>query len=208
MTTIESFIVGNLLGDGWFTKENNHTLFFQHSTKQADYARYKEEIAKELGLQTHFYNINVTEHRKFPAVRVTVRLPNDLYKYFKHKFYPNNNKTITRHLLNYLDNTGLAIWYQDDGSLSVYTNPNTQHIQRHIKWCTEGFNYDEHVILQRYLKSVWDIDSNIRPEKHKYYFLWLGAISAKKLFSNITVCPNMSYKVDLKYFVPRSNPTG
>jgi hypothetical protein len=163
--------------------------------KQEEYAIYKRNIAKNLGLKTHTYYIK----NKFPAIIVKCKLEKEIFKYYRHKFYPNGNKTVTRSLLNLLDKEGLGIWWQDDGSLSIYENKKTKQLDRHGKLCTHSFTEEENKIISRYFNVVWDIKTTVRIEKNKYYFQHLGALGLNKLFSVISVHESMKYKTDMKY---------
>jgi hypothetical protein len=197
-------MVGVLLGDGYIAVDQRYDLYylsFQHSLLQEEYALYKAAVLQEVsGYRCNTYYISAG-NKHGSAIRVQITLPKGEGRYYRELFYPNNNKTIARRELNLLNEQALAWWYQDDGSLSVYRNPNTNKTQRHIKWCTHGFTYDEHVIMQRYLEIVWSVKANIRLEKQRYYFLWLGATAARTLIEIVDpyVHQSMRYKLDMKY---------
>ena len=91
----------------------------------------------------------------------------------------------------------LAIWWMDDGNLSILKG------NRYGKLATECFNYEEHLLMQKYFKDKWDINVQIKLEKDKYYFLRFNSTELKKLISIIYkyVCeiPSMIYKIDLDY---------
>ena len=213
--TKESYIVASLLGDGYliFRNKKEYQLAMQHSVKQEKYLIHKLLLAESLGYKVNFNYIKPSKSRKYPAIRGNIYLSREEALYYKHRFYPNHNKITTRHLLNKLDTQGLAIWYQDDGNLSVYNNPNTTGgPQRRIKLCTHGFTKDENVLIKNYFNIVWDIKFNVKLDKQKYYYIDCGAIQANKFFKLVApyIHNSMLYKIDMKYTIcgTRSIPMG
>lgn len=85
----------------------------------------------------------------------------------------------------------------DDGCLCNHKG------NRWGKLCTECFNYEEHILLQKYFKDKWNIDVSIKQEKGKYYFLRFNVSALRKLFAliyNYVLCvPSMIYKIDMNY---------
>lgn len=193
-------LTGALLGDGYLVEHNRQSMLaWQHAKRQEEYALHKAEVfSASSGLPYKAYYVKPTT---YPVIRVVFSLPEGEFRYYHRLFYPNGNKTIGRHELNWLDAEALSWWYQDDGSLSVYTNPTSGKTQRHVKWCSHSFTYDENVILRNYLAAVHNVEARVKQEKGKYWFLWLGAQAARTLFDVIGeyVHPSMMYKTDLKY---------
>lgn len=198
----EKLFFGCILGDGYLTNGNhsNYNFCFQHSLKQEEYANYKVELFSNVCDYSIHIN-KIISGGKFPAIRANILLPKEYFSYLRHLIYPSGNKTVTRNQLNRMDETGLALWYQDDGSLSVYINKKNNKTSRQIKLCTHSYTEKENHIISNYLKAVWDIESTVKIEKEKYFFNHIGAISGNKLFSIITdyVHPSMQYKIDMKY---------
>ena len=102
-----------------------------------------------------------------------------------------------------LDALGLAVWWMDDGNLSIYKG------NRWGKLCTEYFNYEEHLLLQKYFKDKWNINVDIKLEKGKYYFLRFNVTALRQLIKIIYkyVCeiPSMIYKIDMQNIVDKSD---
>lgn len=200
----QSLLVGVLIGDGYIAVDRRDDLYylsFQHSLQQEAYARHKAAILENItGYRCNIYQI-APGNKRNAAIRVQLTLPRGEGRYYRELFYPNQNKTITRRFLNWMDERALAWWYQDDGSLTVYRNLATRKAHRYIKWCTHGYTLEENTIMQHYLDVVHGIQTTIRVEKQRYHYLHLGAIAAQRLFSIIEphVHPSMMYKLDLKY---------
>lgn len=200
----ESLIISMIIGDGYIAKEsgtNTHYLSIQHSPKQKEFLDFKKNLAVGAGFSVREYFFQKTDTRLYPAYRINIKSSDECFKTLKHKFYPNGNKTITRQLLNKIDALGLAIWWMDDGCLSVYNRKNRKSTARYGKLCTHGFSYEENIIIQNYLKVVWRIETTIKTEKNKYFYIHLGASSLNILFSHIKhfIIPSMEYKTDMKY---------
>lgn len=164
----------------------------QHSTKQNEYLKQKAEIAKALGFRVRLDNIKCTQSRIFPATRLVIKLGKDLTNHYKQEFYPNGKKTISYSILNKLDLPGIAIWYQDDGSLCHYKH------RPYIKWSTHAFTIEEHKLITSYFQNRWNIRFSIRLEKGKYYFIRCGKTEGKKFTALIDdlVHTSMKYKVE------------
>jgi len=198
-----SLMVGMLLGAGFIAVDRKHDLYylsFQHALRQEEYALHKAAVLSELcEYRCTIDQISAGTTRN-PAVRVQFTLPRGEGRYYRALFYPNGNKTVTRHCLNWMNEQALAWWYQDDGVVSVYTNPKTMKTARSIKWCTHSFTKDENETMQQYLATVYGISATVRIEKRQYYYLSLGAHAARRLIGIVSpyVHLSMRSKLDLK----------
>lgn len=191
-----SIIVGMVLGDSYITKfrkkRANSYLSTQHSKKQLEYVKYKMNLLKSLGFEvSKLYDVSIM----FKSIRFDCRNPH-LYNQLRSVFYPNNNKTIKRKWLNYLDKKGLAIWFMDDGSLTK--RGKSGYISLH----TNSFNKKEHTIIIKYFKQVWNLHPTLRvtrrKDKNQSYFLTFNPNETRKFINIIKpyICNSMLYKVD------------
>lgn len=197
----KSLIIGSLMGDGWITKgtKGNPVLSIQQSKAQLKYLQWKKERFEAEGLVVKGIYDVTKKGSPYPAYRIDVVL-GEYGKVLRHQFYPNGNKTITRHHLNMLDKEGLAIWYMDDGGLCIHKKKDGSVKSREIHIATHNFTYEEHLLIQKFLSAVWSIDVNIYRDRTKYR-LACGVLQGKKLFRLIEahVHPVMTYKTDLQY---------
>lgn len=197
-------LLGGLLGDSYFNKSRKIIRYY-HSTKQLEYLKWKQhffinnpaQFCSKIYTGRHKWNNQEYDYCSFEISNKNQCL-NDFLTYL-YKFYFSNDgrKKISLKYLYELDALGLAIWWMDDGNLSIYKG------NRWGKFCTEYFNYEEHILLQKYFKEKWGILTDIKLEKGKYYFLRLN-VSALRQLSKIIykyVCeiPSMIYKIDMKY---------
>lgn len=195
---LESLIIGSVLGDSYLSKERNKSNYLecQHSIKQEQYLLWKRQRFIEEGLYpTKVYNLP-----KYKAVKFQIAGKSFNGLILRHQFYPNNNKTVTRHLLNKLDAEGLAIWFMDDGG-KVICHRNNRICGRYLKISTYSFTYSEHLIIKRYFENVWNIYPSIKMDKGKYYWLKFSAKEANKLITIIQpfIHETLLYKIDLQY---------
>lgn len=186
-------ILGGLLGDSSLKKQN---VQFLQSIKQEEYLLWKSDFFnKDIK-----YNNRIFNGKSFRGCYFYYYIKNediDFYSFIRKHLYSHNKKKISLKYLNELDALALAVWWMDDGCLSIFKG------NRYGKLSTECFNYEEHILLKKYFKSKWDIDVSIKLEKGKYYFLRFNVTELKKLISVIYkyVCeiPSMIYKIDLNY---------
>ena len=195
----KSMIVGAVLGDSYITKNHDgsgHLLATQHSGKQRDYLEHKRERMALMGFQvSRVYDVS---RNGFESYRYTAKLDED-GRYWRHQFYPNGNKTVTRHLLNMLDAEGLAIWFMDDGSNTLHKQGGRGELQLH----TQSFNRAEHHIIQNYLDKVWGIDTGLRTDTRGdkiYYHLSILAANKSRFVELLRphIHVSMQYKIDIE----------
>lgn len=194
----QQIIFGGLLGDSYFNKKR-HVVRFSHSIKQKQYLEWKYSFfnSDEVSKFYHRYYDEGYENIYF-ELKSKIKELDVLYEFLYKNLYTNNGrKKISLKYLQHLEPLGLAIWWLDDGSLSIHKG------NRYGKLCTECFNYEEHILLQKYFKKKWGIDTQIKKEKNKYYFLRFNVKALKKLISIIYPyvinIPIMIYKIDLQY---------
>ena len=100
---------------------------------------------------------------------------------------------------NLLTPLSLAVWWMDDGCLSIYKPKG----ERYGKLCTHSFTLRENELIKKYFSVVWNIECKIKIEKQKYYFIRFNATEMKKLiniiYPYVLEIPSMVYKIDMQY---------
>lgn len=187
------------LGDSNITK--NGYLRTGHSCKQEEYIKHKRSLLEKNGLKvSKIYDIpkGVYCNKTFECREPTI------LKEYRHKFYPNGNKTVTRHLLNKLNSEGLAIWFMDDGSC-VKKYKNGYGNGRYLQISTHGFTENENKLIVRYFNKVWNLYPRIRIAKKRtrpdYYYITFDVKNSFKLIDIIKphIIESMKYKIDFNY---------
>jgi hypothetical protein len=209
----QQFILGGLLGDLSIPKPRSVTrnchLSVTHSSKQAEYVRWKYSILRE------FVRTPPKRQRNKGWGKENIRFHTLAHPAFTEIYslcYKNGRKTITREWLSKINHPiALAVWYMDDGSL---------HHNKSMTISTHNFSLEEQRLLQSWLKKEWHISPRIKadPRKKKYYYLKFPASERDKFFKIIEpyVIPSMKHKllpqveqvtcaVCGKNFVPKRN---
>lgn len=195
----KQIVYGSLLGDASLRQKNNRIQFLQ-SIKQKEYLLWKYSFFNEEDVS----NLYEYKYKKqnWENISFCLKNPNKKYDTFykkirKNIYDKNNVKRINEEYLKELTPLGLAVWWMDDGCLSIHKG------NRYGKLCTHCFTYEEHLIIQKYFIEKWDIHIDIKLEKNKYYFCRFNVENLKKLISIIykyvTEIPSMIYKIDLNY---------
>jgi hypothetical protein len=121
--SVEQLLIGSLLGDGYlFIRKNciNAVYGENHSLKQKEYLRWKGQIlSKKFKIKHYNYQSNPKSKwhygKTYYVIIMYTNSSSYLTKLYK-EFYPYKKKRITINILNKLKISGIAIWYQDDGT--------------------------------------------------------------------------------------------
>jgi len=106
---------------------------------------------------------------------------------------PHRQLEIRRKWLNQLTPLALCVWWLDDGSLLN---------GKQGVFCTDGFSYEEQLILVRYLRVVWELNPRISrvsttgPRSNQYR-IWLRSKEDLEKFLRI-ILPHMAVPAMLK----------
>lgn len=178
-TELDQFLLGSLLGDGGVYRKSENNAYYQetHCMEQKEYAEWKRSILSKTFLTRNYTSTggyNTTEQYKISTGNTPL-----LNKWTSFK------KTFDG--IERLGPLGLAVWYMDDGCKG-----------RGLRLSTEGFSYEQQIILRDLLKSNFNIHVEIKPSKGKYYFLQGSIEDQYKLYE---ICknyihPSMLYKFD------------
>lgn len=198
----KQIIMGGLLGDAYYNRRNN-SIRFAHSQKQYPYLQWKKSFFNENDV-SKTYRRNYKEGYVGYSFEMYNRkhMYESFFNFIQKNCYKNTTKKISLKYLNELNALGLAVWWMDDGCLSIHKG------NRYGKLCTHCFNYEENILIQKYFHDKWNIEVDIKEEKHRYYFIRLNVTALKKLISIIykyvVEIPSMIYKIDLDYVNKKS----
>jgi hypothetical protein len=202
-------IVGMLLGDGSICKKYTHKLTLCQGEKQKDYLDLKCEILKSFGYKMFAVRTNINgfgdgsngkKYKKF-----IVDFGDKRNEWFYRKFYGGGKRKITYQFIRHLNQYGLAIWFMDDGNNQMSKKKSKKHPEgvRQNYYClnTQGYSYEENVMLQEMLEKKFGLISNIHKDK-KYFKLYFGAKgNGAKTLANLVrpyIHPMFNYKLDYK----------
>lgn len=183
-------ILGSLLGDMYCRIKKtckNAQIEGAHSKKQEPYLLWKISLLRSLLFNIRRTNLGYLffESKVYPCLN-----------YYHNLFYINGKKQIHRKILEKLNEFGLAIWFMDDGTYKKRDRSCCLH--------TNGFTYEENIVIQDWFKTKWEIYPKIysikNPKRYPgkiWYFLNFNVQETNKLFNLIKnyIHPSMKYKV-------------
>ena len=191
-------LIGMVLGDSYIGFNKTKTLAYLetlHKGSHKPYLIWKQKLLNYKFETTFKYKNN----NGYDAFRVRTKFEKKLI-YLKKDFYISGKKTVKLNLLNRLTDLGLAIWYMDDGCLSL-GRKNGIINRRNIFLNTQGFGLEGNLLIQKWLLSRYDISSNIN--QNRGFRLRLNTSNTLKFIEIVSpfvsLIPCMKYKIDLQY---------
>lgn len=165
----KEILLGSLLGDGSLKIHKpykNARFAFRHSVTQEEYFFWKVREMSEIASEHNVWRQSKdgkdgfgTEKLRFQSLALPVLTELYHLTHKQHKF------RMRRKWLNQLTPLSLAVWWFDDGSLIADS--------RQGVFCTDGFEFEQVQILDRYMKKVWGIATTIsrikQTEQHRLY---------------------------------------
>ena len=192
----KEIILGSLLGDGSLKiakSYKNARFSFRHSICQKEYFFWKVKKLKEISSKNCFWEQKSDGWSKRKKLRYQSLTKDSLTKLY-HLVCSEGNLRIHRKWLKLLTPLSLAVWWLDDGSLIGNGRKGV--------FCSEGFNYQNLMVLSRYLRDTWKIRTKIG-RGGKYYQLRISSTEELKKFLRLILShfsiTNMLPKVMLLY---------
>ena len=157
----KQLLISLLIGDG--TISSNYVFKLSHSEAQREYLEWKLKLLdsynlKNNGVKEYISTCGYNTGKKVLYSQLSI---NPTIKALRKSIYT-PKKTITRKVLNWFDDLGIAIWYMDDGCINVNTSKQRSTIQHTIKIATCVDEKTVNVIID-YFKECWNI--KFRPFK-------------------------------------------
>lgn len=190
----KSIVVGTLLGDAYLRPSGkshaSFSLVFAHGEKQRDYLEWMKQKLSPFVLADSPYQHKKTSIHNHAPVSSYHTIGHPWLTELRKAFYPNDIKTVSLDWLNQVDELALAVWYMDDGSLNKRYGTMTL--------CTNGFSYDEHLLIQQWFLDRWSLPVVIENRRNNQYSIRINATVARTLRELLRpyIPQCMSYKVD------------
>jgi hypothetical protein len=161
---IDAAIYAMLLGDGScdkgggnFTAGSNFCYKMGHSVKQKEYLLWKKSIIDQIGsVKTRVYNYEKNN---------SIYLVTNARKYFtklEKIFYLDRKKIVNKKILSKLNSLSLAIWFMDDGYISVNNSGSW-----YGELCTDQFSFEQVTLIQKWLNNKFNLPVGIRTLRYK-----------------------------------------
>ena len=190
---IRGAVIGMILGDGHIGlsgRSTNGHIDFAHCAKQRDYATWKAGILENLTSVRITDGVSHCKGKAYPHVRVLTKT-HPLYTHLWKRFYHNGRKTIDEFLMSQLTPMGLAIWYQDDGTLENRERFLTPTIQ------TNWFNVLENWLMSKSLADKFHIEFRVQKLNAKYLKLTIRRKDRENFYDIVRpyIQPCMLHKI-------------
>lgn len=192
---VKQVLLGSLMGDGSLGKNKGaKNVFYReiHSSKQKEYLLWKNQFLKVFN--TRYYEYSTYDNRTnktYHSILLWSRV-SSLLTYYHDLLYKNGKKSFPIEFLQEVNIFGLAVWYMDDGYYHYGDD--------RCGLSTDALSFEDHVILTKWLKDKFDIDSRFYNRGKKgttWYTLVFSKSEANKFLKLIEpyVIPSMYYKL-------------
>jgi hypothetical protein len=187
----KQFIIGHILGDGCIYRDGKNSMFKISLSQKKAHSEYFHWKRMMLDPFVNTWRENEDKRGNSVMLNATTICHPELTK-FAEMFYPNNRiKIVPNNLDLFLTPLSLAVWIMDDGNLNNGVN---------MRIATMCFSHEDHLKLQGYLRSVFDIRCKIMGFAYKnkqYEQLTLNKQNTQKLSDIIRphVVNCMKYKI-------------
>ncbi|MBL7169819.1 MAG: hypothetical protein ISS48_02275 [Candidatus Aenigmarchaeota archaeon] len=198
----KQILLGSILGDASLSHGGGINYYLEeiHSVQQRDYLSWKDSYFKILGSKTkdkiHTIRKLNKSYKQFRLKTLSFPILTKCYE----EFYFDGKKTITKNILDQLNELGLTVWYLDDGHATV--------LESLIRLSTDNYSYQEHLLIKKWFRKTWNLGPRIGKRTGKYYLLFNKKDSKtlllifKNVFEKYRIPGCMCYK--LGYLCPKN----
>jgi len=216
---LRSALLGMVLGDASLQmRATNARLNMAHKPSVEDYAQLKRYILQQVPGVWVKYKVVQHQNRKLGKVYPSLRIWSGVHPFFtkmRNRLYA-PHKRINRGILASLTDLGFALWFMDDGHLSLHhnvrryeTDEGTSASDRSI--CsrnyilnTHSFSREENEMIVEWMEARWNIKARVKEERRgKTFYVFLNTTNARRLADvvrpYVLPVPSMHYKIDFRY---------
>ena len=162
------FIKGSLMGDGCLSSAKNglgQKFRLGHSEKQVPYLDWKLSMFANIP-GTQYTGRNGSQHWDSRTLTELNSL--------KKEVYTPEGKNFSEEYLDSLSPLALAVWYMDDGNLSVRSKglqKRTEGYSGRVSFCVQAMTPDTRVRVQKHLARKYSIDSDLAQKNNGKFVL-------------------------------------
>lgn len=208
----KSILIALCIGDGYITHQKQirksriyqyNYLEISHGQHQGEYIQWKADLCTSITGKKSTVRRKKYKAKKILGINVEESLgytftnTSPYFRVLRKWLYPNNKKKLSKKMLSYLDEQGLAIWYMDDGSTYVSKTDRTftTEISTHI-------SKEEALELIDLFKEKWNIQFHLHKRKENQYNIRAYSSNALKFIKLIEpfVPDCMAYKLIVPKF--------
>jgi|SRR3989344_350837 len=166
-------LVGLLLGDGHLETQNGgktYRLKVEHSESQRDYTEWLFQLFLPLCEQITLYRKVKKNGKAYVGFRTR---SSGIFRFYAQQFYRGRKKEMPRIIRKLLSETGIAIWFLDDGS-----KKSTRHKTYIVH--SLGFSRKELMKMQKVLQEKFNINVSLHRQKKEFYRVYVQSKSASR----------------------------
>lgn len=197
-------LLGTMFGDGCLVTSQygtgNAYFVMNHGIDQIAYVLWMMQILEPItgGFSVRmFKRTGKGEWSKRPKINIW-SLSNKYLGHIFDDFYKFNEdtgkfvKVVRLNVLRRLTPESLAVWFMDDGCLSVTKST------LYIRLATNGFSGDENEMICEYMSETWEVHFRITQHVSGSWSLYADTQSSQRFIELIKpyICPDMLYKID------------
>lgn len=197
-------LYGMSIGDGCISKQptnKNYALTIGHGPKQETYLRAKADKllsifgGSPVSINT-YTSFNKTANKEYTNLQIR-----KLHPYFNQmhrNLYPKGKKVITRKVLDFLNDEGLAYWFMDDGSGTVCKSKNGYGcgcMVRLSTYCSK----EEAETISAYFRDKYKLTCKFDIDKrNNKYSIRFGTLDSKRFAEIVAphILSSMWYKIE------------
>lgn len=198
-----AFLYGCVIGDGNLYKQKRTKsiiLKFTHCLKQKEYLEYKVNNLNRI-LQ-RFYKVSIINNNGYPGVKASL-CDTKTFKPLYKLFYPKGKKNIVNpEIINNLTPEALALWWMDDGCLSMIKTKGTNKIRARQGFINTYLPLEDNLYLIELLNNKFNLNlKNIKDRK--WNRIRLNTTDCKQLIEIVKpyIHPIFNYKIDMQYSI-------
>lgn len=194
-----SFLYGVIIGDGCLAKAKDGTIYLKlrHCIKQKDYLIYKSSILNRIFISNN--QVKKINNNGYLGCTYSLGRTSEL-KDIYNLFYPNGIKKVSnKDIINNLTAEALALWWMDDGCLSMKKDKNGK-IKARQGFINTYLSLEENLQLIKLLNSKFNLNlKNVKDRKA--YRIRLNTTDCKQLIEIIKpyMHPIFNYKINMQY---------
>lgn len=197
MNRERAILLGLAIGDGCLYSNRGHCgITIKHSIKQKAYLEYKCELLHSVigGSKPKIHEI---DNNGYPGVYFS-KGNNKAFRLLRKTLYQNNEKMISRVILDRLNDLSIALWYMDDGNLSMKKRNGKIHARE--LFLNTHIEKDKNQIIIDYFLEKYNVKFT-QVKNRGSYRLRCGTTEAMKFIEIVKpyIIESMHYKIDMKY---------
>lgn len=197
-------IYGMLLGDSHIYNDKRNQgllrIVATNGEKQLDYLKYKYGLYES----GKIVNSGIGSFGTVPSYHWFMETDSYISSMVRQDWYSTGKKTVTNKVIDKINEISLAFWYMDDGNLAYHDENKTSYF---IRLNTQGFSYDENVLLCDMLTNKFNVKAKVNKDKiakdgHQMYIITITSTAEADKFLQLVapyICESMRYKLPNKW---------